>query len=483
MMEKDDLLQSFIKRSVSLTRDRLNGYVFADKGKRFNQRYAFIRFEKYITDFQKGLSNKRWVIVPGLRGTGKTTLLAQLFYRLSDSGVPLARMPYASLDELTGLLGVSLREFLDAYEIYLGKNFESLSDSEKIFLFIDEAHYDKNWSLTLKNLYDRTKMVFIFTTGSSSISLQTSPDTARRSETERLFPLSLTEYLLLKRGIFPKRGVGKSLGDAVFSSRTAKDAFESIGSMRKGINEYTANIKSSDLEEYLRVGTLPFSIPYTSSEDVYEKITSMVEKTIAEDISTMMRFTKKMQIKMSNLIVLLAISDRMSYQSLCNALGDITKPTLSRMIRGIEKAELIHAVKPYGLPVKKIAKTPKYKFMAPSTRAALLWQIGQLDNRAETSGKLLEDAVALYLYRLQKRHELFSFEFDPVEGGADFVVTMNDKSRIVLEVGYGDKGIDQAETTMTRIKSKYGVIVSDRRLSLSADGRIVTIPKEWFLLM
>jgi hypothetical protein len=53
----------------------------------------------------------------------------------------------------------------------------------------------------------------------------------------------------------------------------------------------------------------------------------------------------------------------------------------------------------------------------------------------------------------------------------------------MLEVGYGDKGIDQAETTMTRIKSKYGVIVSDRRLSLSADGRIVTIPKEWFLLM
>jgi len=144
---------------------------------------------------------------------------------------------------------------------------------------------------------------------------------------------------------------------------------------------------------------------------------------------------------------------------------------------------LIHAVRPYGLPVKKIAKTPKYKFMAPSTRAALLWQIGQLDNRAETSGKLLEDAVALYLYKLQKRHELFSFEFDPVEGGADFVVTMNDRSRIVLEVGYGDKGIDQAEKTMARIKSKYGVIVSNRRLSLSADGRIVTIPKEWFLLM
>jgi len=483
MMRKEDLLQAYVRRSLSLSRDRLRKYVFDLEGKKRYQRHAFIRFEKYVNAFLDGDTDKRWIIMPGLRGTGKTTLVAQLYYTLSNKGVPVAYMPYVSLDDLTSLVGLSLKDFLDAYERHLGKNFESLSKSEEIFLFVDEAHYDKDWALTLKSLYDRTDRVFILTTGSSSVSLQTSPDTVRRAEVERLFPLSFTEYMLLKSGLMPKKGVKKSVANAVFSSESADEVLGGINVVRRGINEYLADVSPSDVAAYLRMGTLPFSIPHSNPDEFYDKVVGMVEKTVSEDISMIMGFTKKMQTKMSNLIMLLALSDRMSYPTLCNALGDITKPTLSRMIRGLEKSELIHAVRPFGRPVKKIAKTPKYKFMAPSVRAALLWQVGELDSREETSGKLLEDAVAMYLFRLLKMHELLGFDFDATEGGADFIVTARDKSRVVLEVGFGDKGFRQIEKSMERSDSKYGVLVSDRRPSASSDRRIVSVPRDWFLLM
>jgi hypothetical protein len=483
MSGEDELLQAFVRRSLSLSQDRLRRHVFSSKGDRLHKRFAFDRFEGYVDAFLRGDASKRWIVMSGLRGTGKTTLVAQLLFSLSERGVPPARTPYASLDELTRLTGASLKQYLDEYERQLGKDFETLTDSERIILFLDEVHYDPDWAVALKSLYDRTDRVFIFATGSSSVSLQTSPDSVRRSESERLTPLSLSEYMLLKRDLKPDDSLRGSIIDSLFSSASAEDAYHGLRADQRAVTRYLAGVRPSDVEQYLRVGTLPFAIPYSDQEDVYEKLLDIVEKTVCEDITMMMRFTKKMQTKMSNLITLLAVSDRVSYESICSRLGELTKPTLSRMIRGLEKSELVIAVRPFGRPVKKISKTPKYMFMAPSMRAALLWKVGQSDSPEATSGRLLEDAVTMYLYRLQRERRLLAFDFDASEGGADFVINRRDKSRMVLEVGYGNKGHSQVEKTMSRTGSEYGVVVSDRSLSLLDDKRILSVPKEWFLLV
>ncbi len=483
MPNEDGLLQAFVRRSLSLSQDRLRRHVFASRGERLYRRFAFGRFEEHIEAFLRGDVSKRWIIMSGLRGTGKTTLVAQLLFSLSERGIPSAHMPYASVDELTRLAGASLKQYLDEYEHQLGKDFETLTESERVILFLDEVHYDPSWAVTLKSLYDRTDKVFIFCTGSSSVSLQTSPDSVRRSESERLTPLSLSEYLLLKRGLEPDDSVRNSIVGSLFSSASAEDAHRGLRANQRAVTRYLARVRPGDVEQYLRVGTLPFTIPYSDQEDVYEKLLDVVEKTVCEDITMMMRFTKKMQVKMSNLITLLAISDRVSYESICGRLGELTKPTLSRMIHGLEKSELVIAVRPFGRPVKKISKTPKYMFMAPSMRAALLWKIGQSDTPEATSGRLIEDAVTMYLYRLRREHHILAFDFDASEGGADFVIRRRDKSLMVVEVGYGNKSRKQVEKTMLRTGSEYGMVLSDRPLSLSNDKRILSVPKEWFLLM
>jgi predicted AAA+ superfamily ATPase len=41
---------------------------------------------------------------------------------------------------------------MNTYEIIRGERLESIQD--KLFLFIDEADYDKNWDTILKTIFD-----------------------------------------------------------------------------------------------------------------------------------------------------------------------------------------------------------------------------------------------------------------------------------------------------------------------------------------
>ena len=77
------------------------------------------------------------LILPRLRGVGKTTLLLQCYeYLFKEKNVSIADILYISCDA-------------------------------PIFLLIDEIHYDKNWTLHAKILYDKSPFIFMIFTGSS----------------------------------------------------------------------------------------------------------------------------------------------------------------------------------------------------------------------------------------------------------------------------------------------------------------------------
>ena len=58
---------------------------------------------------------------------------------------------------------------MDAITTYLTRFHNKILETvnEPIFLLIDEAQYDKDWSLTGKIIFDDTKNIFIIFTGSS----------------------------------------------------------------------------------------------------------------------------------------------------------------------------------------------------------------------------------------------------------------------------------------------------------------------------
>ena len=147
----------------------------------------------------------RWIIMPGLRGVGKTTLLAQLIHDpiLDDQTNKFA----LSLDE-PAARGASVADIIKALEAQLGCRLYEVTG--KIFLFLDEVHFLPNWSVDLKVLYDNCRHLFLVCTGSSALSLNLNPDSGRRADVVRVPPLSFSEYLLLESQAQRAIGPGKS---------------------------------------------------------------------------------------------------------------------------------------------------------------------------------------------------------------------------------------------------------------------------------
>ena len=478
-MEKG-ALETYIKRAISLAPDRLRHYIVDVRGKPLFYRCIFYRIQKLLNDFLSKRSENRWILLPGLRGTGKTTLLAQTYFYLLNKGISQTDIVYVSLDEVTKILGANLNDVISVYEALIGENLESID--RNIFLLVDEVHYDKSWAIALKSVFDRTKNVFIIATGSSSLSLQTSSDVARRAQVERVFPLTFSEYVMLKYRQKPVRSLRERIENAIFFSKDAAEVFARLKKVENVVNEYWNVIKPFELESFLKIGTLPIAISLSREEDVYRRVIAMLEKVINEDITTLKAFNRETLNKIWNLLLLFSVSKRVSYDSLCNQLG-ISKPTLSEIIDILTKAEIIYPLRPYGSVGRIVRKTPKYKFVAPAIKTSLLWYVGKIASTSELYGELLEDAVSMYLYKMSEIKRSFGFYYDAKKGGADFIVCMNDGSKIIIEVGYGQKGIKQIRKSKEKIEPKYSLVISEKKLEINSEEDVVFVPKRAFLLM
>ena len=54
-------------------------------------------------------------------------------------------------------------------------------------------------------------------TGSSALSLELNVDAGRRSKRESIFPMSFSEYLLLKYDVYPPKGTSASIRNLMFN--------------------------------------------------------------------------------------------------------------------------------------------------------------------------------------------------------------------------------------------------------------------------
>ncbi len=480
MENKDALVQAFIRKSILHAPDRFKSYIYNEAGKPYHRRFAYDRYDKYANDFREGSSANRFIIAPGLRGTGKTTIVGQLYNDLLRKGVDEERMLYVSMDEAMGTLGCTITDIVRGYEQFLSMNIEMLVErNERIYLFIDEAHHDPDWSLRLKVVYDRSRNVFIFVTGSSAIALTFNADVARRATVVDLLPMSYPEYNLLKDYVQPPSGMSERLASALYASSSAREAYDRLAEAKPPVNEYLIKVGLMQLNEYLKLGSLPFAIPMKEEREVYDSVSSMIEKVIYKDLGTIGKFDRGTQLKIMNLLTLLAINDRTNLNKLTSDLG-LSRPTLIECIDALEKAGLILRVWPHGSSSAHIRKTPKYKFAAPVIRATMLWRVGELSTH-EMYGALLEDVVAMYLHRAVASDQIRGFEFDPDDNSADFIVTARDGSQIVIEAGYGHKDTEQVRNSMAHCNAKYCIVISNDLLELR-DEKILVVSRELFLL-
>ena len=149
-----------------------------------------------------------------------------------------------------------------------------------------------------------------------------------------------------------------------------------------------------------------------------------------------------------------------------------------------EKSEVLLRVYPDGSLFGQVKKPSKYLFLAPAYRSMFFNLIGSITTYDNYKGKLLEDAVGLYLRRILGLRFGSALTYDIAPNGADFIITLDTvkNKRIPIEVGFGDKTFAQVKQTMVKIKGNYGLSVSASRLALNQDKDIVSVPLSFFLL-
>jgi len=479
MLTKEELISGYVKEVISRAEDRLGRKVFESSGERLEQRDDLARIFSLIDDFRSGRRQVRWLVIPGLRGVGKTTMLAQTYDRLKGMGVAKENLLYLSLDDLQLRLGASLNDALSIYEGMIGTAFESLR--KDVYILIDEAHFDPSWPSTVKSLYDRTENVFIIVTGSSALALSGNADTARRALELNVLPLSFREFLKLDRNADVPRNLSLRLGQLLFSSPDYTTLKEGLMEIEASLSAVEVRIKAYSLERYLRSGSLPYVLRIEDEPTAMSLISSTINRVLERDLPTQRQLDRPTLIKASNLLSYLAFGDRLSQQSLSINLG-INRVTLSTILDGLERADVVHRVMPFGPESTRLRRTPFYRFTSPAMRAAVLTQLGRLNRDNADYGLLLEDAVVLAMRKAISDGQLRRFDFDPRASGADFVVTRGDGSRVVLEVGFGRKGTRQVLSTMADVEAVYGLSVEKGTLRFVDEDRIAMVPREWLLL-
>lgn len=460
---------------------RLKSYTQDEQGKKFPQRNIYVKVDKYFRDFlHNPNAQDRWIIIPGLRGVGKTTILAQLFLNHYQE-VGDRRILYVSLDEVVNVLGSSLKDVLTAYEKIIGESFEKLT--EPVFIFIDEAQYDSKWASVLKSVYDRSNKVFVACSGSSAVSLQTNPDVIRRSIFQKLFPTSFSEFLMIRDGKYPVKDLKKNIKDALFNAESAKDAYEKLKKYEQNVVNAWASIDRHYVDEYLKIGTLPFAIRMKDEVRVYQTITLLLDKVINQDVQGLGRFDTKTLIHIKRVLFLLAESDVVSIQNLAKTL-ETSVNTISNILEVLEQAELLIRVMPYGSNSKKVRKPSRYQFMSSAMRSAFLSVAGNEQIFAGQRGRLMEDIVAMTLYREYVANNRGALNYDSSKAGADFILTIGGKNIIPIEVGMGEKLGTQVRSTMKKVGSaKYGIVICRNSLTLLEDANVVKVPLDYFLLI
>lgn len=445
------------------------------------ERSAVGRLRKCIDEFLSQ-KEKKWYIMPGLRGTGKTTILYQIYNYLKRKG---STALYLSCDELH-INGFTLHEILGVYEEkFLPTRISSLDTP--LFLLVDEVHFDKDWSLALKVLYDKASKIFIIATGSSSLAIQ-APDATRRTLKIDILPMTFQEYIMLKYGVHAKYRTAENIRKALFLSNTPKKACTLAENIYKNLrNDYFSKFDvEKEIAYYLRTGGFPYVLQIKNEKEMYENIHRTVERVIRDDLPQISGISRDtLSYVMSILYQIANYPGRVSYQSIADAHRGLKVKDVYNIIHGLQAAEVIFSLRPMG-SIAKVGKGGLTHYLSSSTlRATLLYKHGLLKHTSDVYGLLLENAVAAHL----NKNKVFTPEvqevtFDPRDGGANFVVT-TPNSRIVVECGWKKESIKQVNFTLNEIKETvrdaYGIIVTTEK-SCKVVNDVVVIPKELFLL-
>lgn len=382
---------------------------------------------RYLYDFLASWKGSL-LLLPGLRGTGKTTLLLQLYKALLGRG---SKAWLFWVDETKLFHDAGVKAIVRAIEEVEGDVIENVSGT----LMLDEVQYDPKWDALLKIVHDRAPGLSVIATGSSMLELTSSPDLLRRAEIKRVWPLSHPEWHHLQ---------GKTTTPVYLSQLLAG----------------TARAPTlPGFHEFLRRGGFPFTLSGKGH------LKGIVKRVIEADLPRIRNFSRKTLAAVPRILETLAQSTNINVARIAQEVG-VSKPVILALIDALEQAGMIIQLRPHGNPATSIRKGYQRYFAAPSLRASFL--------KRRDDGLLLEDYVVAILARYCRKlgEEL---TYWPGEG-PDVVM-----GNTAVEISTGKKDSRQAREALRKGVKRAVIISKDFHYRL--EGDILWVPLSLFSMV
>ncbi len=440
---------------------------------------------KWFSRLSSELESPGVEIVYGPRQVGKTVLMKQLVAHLIEvKGVSPRSVMYVSMDHpsIDILCKEPVKDLIEVYSKYI-----RASDSEKVYIFLDEIQTVENWSNYLKQYYDLQYPAKFIVSGSSSTEIEkgSSESLIGRSRLRLMLQWNFADHvnfaLFRENRPFDVAGLAKKIlfQDAVLKKDTAL--------LYRAFSEFQEELlkEGVDLETYVLDYLVKGGYPALSEVD-YETARDLLmerfELTINKDIMRM--FSVRNIRGLENIVLRVAMQSGQltDYHGFAKAVG-LKYDTFMVYLGYLTDVFLLSESKFFSRSNSTFKKGKKLYLRDHATRNVL---VGFLNRRlfefgtevGKTVETVVQDHASRLVYRLEGRMQSNYWKGKKKE--VDVVITLA-TIPIPVEVKYQESPDDIGGVSefMDEFGSPFGIVVTKNTFKLEAG--ILFVPLNLFL--
>lgn len=328
------------------------------QGEKINTQFLMEKKREEFDTIVNKLEQKRILSIIGPRRVGKSTLIYQtIHYLLEDKKIEPKRILFFSGDD-PSLFFHEDDKLSDILELYFQEILEEsmLNLSSKVYIFIDEIHFIKNWQNYLKICFDRKYNIKFIITGSSSLHLfkDATESLLGRIENIYVLPLTFNQFLNFHRTYISKK---EDIILPKFNLDKPEDSFKDLEKIYDN-EQLKLNIRSI-LKKYILVGGYP---EYFENQDI-----DLWQRSLAQDIITrgiykdiLTMYSIKSPEILEKLMYYIAdnTAQTFSYTGMSGNFG-IDTVTLISYIGYLKQAFLINVLENYSTNIGKTIRSNK----------------------------------------------------------------------------------------------------------------------------
>lgn len=340
------------------------------KKEKINSQFLLSRKRYEFENILEKIENKRILSIIGPRRVGKSTLIYQTInYLLEEKKIDEKRILLFSGDD-PSLFFNENDKLSNVLEVYFNEILEEdISKlSSKVYIFIDEIHFIKNWQNYLKIFFDRKYNIKFIVTGSSSLHLFKDANESLLGRIENIYVLPLTFNQFMN---FYMTYISKD-EDIIIPKLDLNNIEKSFKELEKYYDNQELKIKIQKiLKKYILVGGYPEYFE-TKDIDIWQKQLSedIISRGIYKDILTIYNIKTPEILEKLMYYIAANNSQTFAYSNIAANFG-IDTVTIMTYLGYLKQAFLINILENYSSNIAKVIRTNK--------------KIGILDNGIQNS--------------------------------------------------------------------------------------------------